>query len=240
MHGPDGTDYPNKLVYEEIVRPERIVYDHFGGIDGVPAQFRQTASFVARGDRTELTMRMVFKSAAERDAVVEKYGAVQGAKETLARLGELVETPPVPPAEGKPELRMTRVFSAPRRLVFEAWSKAEYLSRWFTPAPLTTPRCEVDLCTGGVFRLVMRMPDGIEFPMDARFTEVVDNERISFVANIHGGVEIMTTVTFAGHEGETTLTVHQVFSHETDATRGARAGWTQALDQLAALLRSGT
>jgi uncharacterized protein YndB with AHSA1/START domain len=137
----------------------------------------------------------------------------------------------------KPELRMTRVFDAPRRLVFEAWSKAEYVSRWFTPAPLTTSSCEVDLRPGGVFRIVMRMPDGIEFPMDARFTEVVPNERIAFQATIHGGVEVQTTLTFAEHAGKTTLSVHQVYSHESDATRGAKAGWTQTLDQLAEHLK---
>lgn len=136
-----------------------------------------------------------------------------------------------------PELRMTRVFDAPKRLVFEAWSKAEYLSRWFTPSPLTTPSCEVDFRPGGVFRLVMRMPDGIEFPMDARFGDIVDGERIVFSARIHGGLDVQTTVTFAEHDGKTTLDVHQVYSHTSDATRGAHAGWTLTLDQLAAHVR---
>ncbi len=133
----------------------------------------------------------------------------------------------------KPELRITRVFDAPKRLVFEAWSKAEYVSRWFTPAPLTTPECEVDLRTGGVFRVVMQMPDGTRFPMDAKFVEVIPNERIVFAARIHGDVDVHTTVAFTESGGKTTLAVHQVFSRETDATRGANAGWTQTLDQLA-------
>jgi uncharacterized protein YndB with AHSA1/START domain len=138
----------------------------------------------------------------------------------------------------KPELKMTRVFDAPKRMVFEAWSKAEYVSRWFTPAPLTTPACEVDLRPGGVFRLVMRMPNGVEYPMDAHFTEVVPDDRIAFVATIHGGVQIQTTVTFAESDGKTTLMVHQVYSHESDATRGAHAGWTVTLDQLAEHLKA--
>lgn len=142
------------------------------------------------------------------------------------------------PSTTNPELRMSRVFDAPKSLVFEAWSKAEHLSRWFTPAPLTTPSCEVDLRPGGVFRLVMRMPDGVEHPMDARFTEVVADERIAFKAKIHGDLEVQTTVTFAEHDGKTTLRVHQVYSRESDATRGAHAGWTQTLDQLAAHVRS--
>jgi uncharacterized protein YndB with AHSA1/START domain len=142
------------------------------------------------------------------------------------------------PTAGRPrELRMTRVFDAPRSLVFEAWSKAEYLSRWFTPAPLTTPACELDFRPGGVFRLTMRTPDGVELPMDARFTEIVADERIVFAATVHGDLKILTTVTFAEKSGKTTLTAHQVYSHESDATRGANAGWTLTLDQLAAHLR---
>ena len=136
-----------------------------------------------------------------------------------------------------PELRITRVFDAPRQLVFEAWTKAEYLSRWFTPAPLTTHGCQLDFRPGGVFRLTMRTPDGIEFPMDARFTEIVPDERIAFAATVHGDLKILTTVTFAGTHDKTTLTVHQVYSHESDATRGANAGWTLTLNQLAAYLR---
>jgi uncharacterized protein YndB with AHSA1/START domain len=136
-------------------------------------------------------------------------------------------------ARKPPDLHMTRVFDAPRRLVFEAWSKPEYVSRWFTPHPLTTPSCEMDFRTGGIFRLVMRMPDGVDLPMDARFTEVTPPERIAFDATIHGGVDVKTTVTFTEHDGKTTLNVHQSYSIETDATRGATQGWTLTLDQLA-------
>ncbi len=140
-------------------------------------------------------------------------------------------------SDQRPELRMTRVFDAPRRLVFEAWTRAEYLARWFTPAPLTTPSCEVDLRPGGVFRVVMRMPDGVEHPMDARFTEVVKDERIGFTAKIHGDLVAETTVTFEEHDGKTTVHVHQIFSYLADPVRGANAGWTLTLDQLAAHVR---
>lgn len=96
----------------------------------------------------------------------------------------------------------------------------------------------MDLRTGGALRLVMRMPDGTEFPMDARFVEVVPEERIVFEATIHGGIDVHTTVTFVEEGGKTTMSVHQVYSHETAETRGAHAGWTQALDQLAAVVQT--
>ncbi len=138
-----------------------------------------------------------------------------------------------------PELRLRRVFDAPRALVFEAWSTAEHLSRWFAPSPLTVPRCELDLRPGGVFHLVMRTPDGVEFPMDTPFLEVVPHERIVFAGVIHGGVEVVTTVTFTDHDGKTALDVHQTYSSESDSTRGAPQGWSLTLDQLAAHVASG-
>ncbi len=141
-------------------------------------------------------------------------------------------------SERKPEFRTSRVFDAPKRLVFKAWSKAEYVSRWFTPAPLTTPSCEVDLRPGGVFRVVMRMPDGVEHPMDGTFTEVVPEERIVFRATIEDGLEVDTTIVFSERDGKTTLDVHQVYSAATEATKGAPEGWKATLDQLAEVVRS--
>ncbi|MCL4487519.1 MAG: SRPBCC family protein [Chloroflexi bacterium] len=91
MHGPDGVNYPNWIVYDEIVRPERLVYTHttHGGQDE-PGQFQTTATFEEDGNKTRLTMRMVFRSAAERAQVVEKFHAVEGLSQTLGRLGDYV------------------------------------------------------------------------------------------------------------------------------------------------------
>jgi uncharacterized protein YndB with AHSA1/START domain len=137
----------------------------------------------------------------------------------------------------KPEFETSRTFDAPVALVWEAWSRAEHVQRWFTPQPLTTPTCRVDLRTGGEFYLVMRMPDGTEFPMDARFTEVVFQKRIVFDAEIHDGLMVHTTVSFAEHDGKTTMHVRQVYSHDAPPVRGAPMGWAATLDQLAAHLR---
>lgn len=141
-------------------------------------------------------------------------------------------------ADRRPEFRTSRVFDAPKHLVWEAWSRPEYVSRWFTPAPLTTPSCEVDLRTGGVFRLVMRMPDGAEHPMDARFTEVVPGERIEFEATIEGDLRVHTRVVFTETDGKTRLDVLQVYAYEHEAIRGAPEGWALTLDQLGAFVRS--
>ena len=80
MHGPDG-NYQNKIVYDEIVPPERLVYTHTGD-----ARFQTTVTLTERGNQTEVEVRMVFDSAAERAQVVKTFNAVEGLNQTLGRL----------------------------------------------------------------------------------------------------------------------------------------------------------
>jgi uncharacterized protein YndB with AHSA1/START domain len=90
MHGPDGRDYQNRITFDEIVKPERIVYHHGGAEDVEPAEFTVTVTFEDLGGKTKLTMRMQFPSAAERDRVIREYGADKGLVQTLARLDDYV------------------------------------------------------------------------------------------------------------------------------------------------------
>jgi uncharacterized protein YndB with AHSA1/START domain len=89
MHGPDGVDYPNKIVYTEVVRPERLVYSHSDDdIDSV--QFYVTVTFAEQDGKTLLIMRSVFPSAEQLDKVIRDYGAIEGGKQHLERLAEHV------------------------------------------------------------------------------------------------------------------------------------------------------
>jgi uncharacterized protein YndB with AHSA1/START domain len=93
MHGPDGFDYINKSVFTEVVKPERIAFTHEGkgGRKGESfAAFEATWTFESLGNKTGVTIRMVFPSAADRDLVVKEYGAVEGAEQTLVRLEVLL------------------------------------------------------------------------------------------------------------------------------------------------------
>ena len=91
MHGPDGTDYPNKVVYREIVKPERLVYDHDDDQDPPSHKFQTTVTFAAQGRKTKVTLRALFDSADARAASV-KFGAIEGGAQTLARLDQHVAT----------------------------------------------------------------------------------------------------------------------------------------------------
>ena len=88
MHGPDGVDYHNKIVYLEVAKPERLVYEHAGEGDTEDVRFRTTVTFAEEGGKTRLTMRAVFESAAARERAVKEHGAVEGGKQTLERLAE--------------------------------------------------------------------------------------------------------------------------------------------------------
>lgn len=92
MHGPDGVDYPNHIVFKEVVPPERLVYTHGSGIDDDPYQFVVTVLFESVGAQTRLSMRAVFKTAAARNEICEKYGAIEGMHQHLARLGAYLTT----------------------------------------------------------------------------------------------------------------------------------------------------
>jgi uncharacterized protein YndB with AHSA1/START domain len=90
MHSPDGIDYDNKIVYVEVVKPDRLVYTHEGEEEGDGGQFEVTVTFAEQGGATKLTMRMLFASAAERDRMVREFGAIEGANQTLDRLEQLL------------------------------------------------------------------------------------------------------------------------------------------------------
>lgn len=90
MTGPDGRDYENRVVYREVVRPERLVYRHAGRRDDDPMKFVVTVDFVAHGNRTEVKFRMVIDT----DAMFEeatKFGAVEGLRDTMTRFDEYLQ-----------------------------------------------------------------------------------------------------------------------------------------------------
>ena len=91
MHGPDGRDYQNRVTYDEIVPPERIVYHHGGGDDVEPVQFNTTVIFEDIGNgQTRLTWHGQFPTAEARARVIKDHGADKGLLQTMARLDEYI------------------------------------------------------------------------------------------------------------------------------------------------------
>jgi uncharacterized protein YndB with AHSA1/START domain len=92
MHGPDGRDYYNNLVFSEIVPPERLVYRHVVGEGTEPVGHQTIVTFEARGNKTDLTLRLVFDSNEARDYAARTYHAVEGGKQTVGRLAAHLAT----------------------------------------------------------------------------------------------------------------------------------------------------
>jgi uncharacterized protein YndB with AHSA1/START domain len=141
------------------------------------------------------------------------------------------------------ELFITRIIDAPRSLVFKAWTDPEHLARWWGPKGFTNPVCEVEAWKGGALRILMRGPDGAEYPMTGVFREVVAPERIVFTSVAMDGegkhlLEGLTTVTFAEHGGKTKLTLQTravgLVANAARMLEGMDAGWTQSVDRLEA------
>ena len=90
MHGPDGRDYPNKIIYDEVVEPEKLVYHHSDDGANIDVSFVSTITFEEQDGKTLITMRAVFKTAEELERIDKEYGARVGAQQTLGRLAEFV------------------------------------------------------------------------------------------------------------------------------------------------------
>jgi uncharacterized protein YndB with AHSA1/START domain len=89
MHGPDGTDYENLIVFTDVSPPARLAYEHSDWNGGM--RFSAEALFEEQGDKTLVTMRSVFETAEIRQKMVEQVGAIEGAKQTLERMAAYAE-----------------------------------------------------------------------------------------------------------------------------------------------------
>jgi uncharacterized protein YndB with AHSA1/START domain len=244
MRGPDGREYKNRIVFIEVVKPERLVYKHDPEEGCEPVRFEITVTFAKEGAKTRLTMRMLFPSADALDHVVTKYGAVEGGKQTLGKLAEYLETLASAADAPLPEVTFTREFNAPRELVFKAWTDAKRLKHWWGPHGFTNTLCELDPRPGGAIRIHMRAPDGTVYPNEGTIQEFVPPERLTLAMGVKDSegniiLEGVTTVTFTERAGKTTLTLKARILRadaETAALHlsGMENGWRQALERLAA------
>lgn len=141
------------------------------------------------------------------------------------------------------ELVITRIFDAPRELVFKAWTNPTHMARWWGPHGFTNPLCELDVRPGGAILIHMQGPDGVVIPTKGVFDEVAEPERLILTltnfedAEGRPQLEIRNTVTFAEHEGKTKLTLRAVVVRGTPEVAASLAtmeeGWNQSLDRLA-------
>ena len=136
------------------------------------------------------------------------------------------------------EIVMTRVFDAPRELVFEAHSKCEHIEKWWGPRRYTLSVCEMDFRPGGAYRFVQRGPDGEEHGFRGEFREIVPPERIVWTFEYEGmpGHVSVDTLTLEDLGGKTSMTLRHEGLPAGDMREGAGTGWSESFDKLAEVL----
>jgi uncharacterized protein YndB with AHSA1/START domain len=138
-------------------------------------------------------------------------------------------------------LKITRVFDAPRSLVFKAWTESEHMARWWGPRGFKSTVLKNDLRPGGAYRIHMLGPDGDHWTQGV-YREVVPPERLVMVgswADAHGNPtrpETTLTLLFDELNGKTKLTLHNAVFESVTARDLHQGGWTSALDCLAEYL----
>lgn len=154
------------------------------------------------------------------------------------------------------DLIITRIFNAPRALVWKAWTEPERMKRWWGPKGFTAPVCRIDLRVGGTYLNCMRSPEGKDYWSAGVYREIVEPERLvctdsfadekgNVVPASHYGMsgdwplEMLVTVTFEEHDGETKLTLkHSGIVGITATDRGnMQQGWSESFDKLAEILK---
>lgn len=146
------------------------------------------------------------------------------------------------------DLVLERVVDVPPEKVWAAWTRPEHVVKWFTPKPWSTVDCEIDLRPGGIFRTVMRSPEGEDHENVGCFLEVVENRRLVWTDALGPGWRpnpepFMTAVIAIEPHGKGTKYT-AIAIHKDEDTRkkheemGFHEGWATALDQLVEYVRS--
>lgn len=149
----------------------------------------------------------------------------------------------------KMELVITRVFDAPRELVWRAWTEPELVMLWWGPKGYTSPVCKIDLRVGGKYLSCMRSPDGKDIWSTGIYKEIVKPERIvitdsfsddkgnvvpatQYGMNPGFPLEMQVVVNFEERNGRTKLTLRHIGMPSEEDNEGARQGWNESLDKL--------
>lgn len=233
MRAPNGVVYPMTGVFQEVVEPERLVFVSSALDDKGNSRFDvlNTVIFGDQRGKTALTLQARVINATPQAPQylkgmaagwaqsLDRLGAQLGSTNDKERAGLHLASPAVDPS-AENDFIITRVFDAPRELVFKAWTEPERLAQWWGPKGCTIGVQKMDLRPGGVFHYFMRRPQG-EMWGKFVYREIVAPERIVFVnsfSNPKGEtvrgpfhptlpMEILNTVTLSEHQGKTSLTL---------------------------------
>jgi len=235
MRNPDGMDFPLWGTFRELDPPRKLVMDATAasGPDRTPALHAvTTVTFVDHGGKTEMTVHEQAEALAP-EAVGMLAGMELGLTQSLRRLDDLLT------GAFDRQISLTRMIEAPRELVFDAWTSDEHLSQWWGPNGFTLTTDSIDVRPGGRWTFTMHGPDGVDYPNEILYEEVVRPELITFEHGAPGREDpsFRGVITFDDFMGNTVLTMKSVFQTKQQMDEivervGAIEGGNQTLDRL--------
>src|SRR5574341_357191 len=170
----DGSEFAFHGEYREVTPPERVVATfEFEGMPGHVVV--DTTTFEEQNGKTKMTVTSLFESVEDRDGMLQS-GMESGMRESWDRLAGVL----VGEKSGTRTLVITRIFDAPRELVWKAWTESEHLMRWWGPKHFTAPVWRLDLRVGGSYLYCMRSPEGQDYCGTGIFQEIVPPERLVY------------------------------------------------------------
>ncbi len=249
MHGPDGTNYPNKTKFLEVVEYSKMIYDH-GANDTQPPLFRVTVLFTEKNGQTELDFTMAFENA-EIATQMKKFIKQANGDSTWDRLAEYLSEE----IHQKNTFVINRSFAAPIDLMYDMWTNPKNISAWLAPTGASMNFIKADIKVGGGTFWRMEGEHGVMFgkakyietnrPNKIVYTQqfVDENENISRHPMAPTWPETMlTTVEFsAENTNQTRVTITwepygKTTPDEVETFKNARAGmtqgWTGSFDKL--------
>ena len=256
MHGPDGTNYPNRFIFRNIEPPHLLRYDHDNGDEGpIQHKFLGEVELFDEAGKTRIELRMTETSIEARDAIA-KY-AVEGGKQNLDRFATYI----APFANDKNIFLIERSFAVSQERLFQAFGRVEDLKHWMAAPGMKVIKAEQDFKPGGIYHYGTATAQGQEMWGKITYKEITPNSRLIYLQSFSdkdGGLtshpmspnwpeELVTICEFSA-EGpkQTKLKLSWVYAGIDDrqsatfhaAHAGMSGGWTGALDVLTNYLRN--
>jgi uncharacterized protein YndB with AHSA1/START domain len=254
MHGPDGTDYPNRIIYRELDPPRFMRWDHDNGGEGpVDHKFTAEIELTEEGTKTRIDLRMTEKSIEARDAVAPYAGP--GGRQNLERLAVYI----APMVDEKNLFVIERSFPVSQQRLFEAFTRVEDMTQWYAPAGMTTIKAEQDFRPGGTYHYGLSSGQGNEMWGMVTYKEITPHSRLVYLQSFSdkdGNItshpmaptwpkQMVTTIEFLRVDPkQTKARISWVYAGVDDteaatfkaAHDGMTGGWTGTLDALYAHL----
>jgi uncharacterized protein YndB with AHSA1/START domain len=218
MHGPDGTDYPNKTLYHEVEKYSRLVYDH-GGNDEQAPLFRVTVTFEELGGKTKMDMTMTLPTP-EAAEETRKFIKKAGGNATWDRLAEYLTKE----STNKDIFVINRTFETSIETMFEMWTNPKHFAKWMGPAGSTMEFFKAEIKPGGSTFYMMSGDNGYKLYGKSNYIEIQKPNRIVYTQQFCDENENTIRHPMAPVWPETMLTVVTLVA-ETPALTRVTVAW---------------